>query len=271
MKWLAFERDGAWDGARRVRAARFERRSLLAVSAACVVANAVRESLKQLFGSSNIGLRLFEPVIPSPEAWSAIAGATERYRVRGSLCDAVVLLRETDAAALAAFAFGESCGAERPLSLVERAVLDRLMNAVANACVPICGAGSAVMREQAGAIAGCTTYVEMLVEGPVCARIGIAISREPLAKAHSELCPDDLLDLEVELAVRTESAFAPAAGLAGLEPGDFVPITRSKVLRGTVLLAGTPLACGECGIREGRFALIIDSLKNGERSLVAAS
>ncbi|MBV8490591.1 MAG: hypothetical protein JO199_08680, partial [Candidatus Eremiobacteraeota bacterium] len=106
MRSLAFERTGARVGGRTIRRARFERRSMLPVGAACLVAASVRESLASAWGRATV-VRLFEPAIPSPSAWEAIASGAAIYRVRGDACDAAIVLRPPDAAALAAAAFGE--------------------------------------------------------------------------------------------------------------------------------------------------------------------
>ncbi|HEY6325785.1 MAG TPA: hypothetical protein VIW73_04615, partial [Candidatus Cybelea sp.] len=94
------------DSGKRVRETRFERRSSLPASAACVVANGIRETLTALLGSP-VTLRLFEPVMPDPDAWDAIARDATMYRVRGSVADAAIVLRAADAIAFASAVFGE--------------------------------------------------------------------------------------------------------------------------------------------------------------------
>ncbi len=266
MRCLSFSRSIAYGGEKRLRTLQFEERSTLPVSAACVVANGVRESLAQLYGTS-MHVRLFEPVIPTAEGWAAIAEGALLYRIRGSRSDAIIVLRPHDAAALVSFAFGESPSEPRTFSAIERSVLDRTVRAVATMCGAICAArGTTPVPERVETIAGYVTYVELEIATPVRARIGIALSRDPEPETQAQCSPADLLELPVELAGRSEPVFLTAGELAALEPGAIVPITKNKVFRGSVLVAGTPLAFGECGVREGRFAIAVDLSKNDERA-----
>ena len=266
MKCLSFSRESTSVGNKRVRMARFEERSTLPVSAACLVANGVREKLGQLYGTP-LNVRVLEPVIPSPQGWAAIAEGSSLFRVRGSVADALIVLKPRDAAALVDVAFGESATGARSLSAIERAVLDRTLAAIASTCSPICGISNSVpVLEPVHTVAGFTTYVELEVDRPAHVRVGIALSREPLSEAAPRLLPEGLLDLAVELAVRSEPACAQIEDIAALEPGTIVPITKNKVLRASVLVAGTPVAGGECGVRKGRFALAIDLLNFDEGS-----
>jgi hypothetical protein len=92
MMVLGFARRGEYVGGRYVRRAVLEPRSLLPVSAACLVANGVRERLAEIL-ATDVSLRLLEPRLPDPDAWHAIARDATCYRVRGPLADAAVVLR----------------------------------------------------------------------------------------------------------------------------------------------------------------------------------
>jgi len=126
---------------RRVRQARFETRSSLPTSAACVVANGVRETLASVLGVA-VSVRLFEPVIPDPAAWQAIAQHASLYRVRGSVAEAVIILRPNDAISLVAAVFGEPAGQtsnQRLLSPIELDVANRIASAIAANLSVVCG------------------------------------------------------------------------------------------------------------------------------------
>ena len=117
----------------------FRPRSALPSSAACIVANGVRETLTSIF-SSPVEMRVFEPSIPAPPAWPAIVKDAVLYRVRGSIADAAIVLRSADALSLVAALFGEgSVHRGRELSPIERDVLDRTVNAIAAHLVSVCG------------------------------------------------------------------------------------------------------------------------------------
>jgi len=69
---LGFEPLATVIDGRRIRKMRFESRSALPISAACVVANGVRELLGELIGAA-LSLRLLVPLLPDVRAWNAIA------------------------------------------------------------------------------------------------------------------------------------------------------------------------------------------------------
>src|SRR5579872_5050025 len=122
MKVLGFERSGCMVTGHRVRASRFETRSLLPVSAACLVANAARQTLSELFGAA-VSLRLLEPVLPDGDAWACICDGALMYAVRGERCDGAFVLRRNDAVALAGAALGERVECSRALSVIENELI----------------------------------------------------------------------------------------------------------------------------------------------------
>jgi hypothetical protein len=246
----------------------FEERSVLAVSAACVVANSVRESLASTFGTP-VELRLFEPTIPSHQGWQTIAREAMLFRMRGSRGDVAIVLRAADASALARAAFAEFEPISRELSSMEASVLHRIVGSLASAFPVLCG--SSVVPQPCESIDGFSTYFELQIERPMLTRIGIALSKEPSAEPRGILNPEALVDLKVELTVRSAEVHLNAAAIAALEPGDFVPITSKRGRGYTLYLAGRPLASGECGVRGERFAFAIDHLHQSEGSQAAVS
>lgn len=255
MMTLSFERGAEIVRGHRVRRSCFERRSTLPVSAACVVANGVRETLSTLLATP-VSLRLFEPVIPDKAAWAAIAGRAKLYRVRGSLSEAVFVLRPADALALAAAAFGESVAQARALSPLENEVLLRAVRALSGSLSAVCGRDTAAV-EPILDMAGYVTYFEMLVERPVPARIGVALSRDPVTKASATLRIEDLLDVEIELSAQFAAGELPAAAILNLRPGMLVPMMTKIGTPGLLKAGGTIFANGECGTLKERNALIV--------------
>jgi hypothetical protein len=261
VKTLGFSRDSRWNGGRRIRALTFEERSMLPVSAACVIASGVRETLGSLFGEA-VTLKLYAPAIPPPSAWSAILRDATVYRVRGATIDAAIIMRPPDACTLAGAAFGEHDARALSLSALERTVLERIVRAIATHFAPVCGpAGELTVDVQAAVRAMCT-FFELQIVRPVRARIGIALSRDPLPESNPGVVVDDLLDLDVELVVRVDVGTHPAASVAALEPGSILPIPQGA-LRGTLLVAGRPVAAGECGVHGQCYALAIDRTPTG--------
>ena len=258
MNLLGFEREAQAIGGRRVRRARFERRSSLPVSAACVVANGVRETLGAVLASA-VSVRLLEPVIPSPQAWAAICEGAQIFGVRGPVADAAFVLRPRDALALATAAFGEIPGDARALSPLENEVVSRALHAVAGSLAPVCGRELSA-PERIVDIRGYVTYFEMLVERPVALRVGVALSRDPMPRSTGTLRIDELLDVQIELAVEFAHGSLSAAAFLDLGPGSNVPMQTRVGEPALLKLAGAVLARGECGALGERNAMLLKGI-----------
>ena len=236
-----------------IRSLRFRPRSTLPVSAACVVANGIRETLAQLLGTT-VSVRLLEPRLPDASAWRAIVSGARIYRVRGSVAEVALLLRAGDALMLAGAAFGETVSSARELSQVEAMVLERIVAALDLS--PVCGTPIEPARP-ATTLLGFSTYFEVALEEPVRVRFGVAVARDPVPQPVGKLRVEDLSEVELDVCVRAGRATVTAGVLAGLQIGSIVPITHDKRLTGAVYLAGSLLQGGECGVRGGRYALSI--------------
>lgn len=265
MKSLGFappeNRAGATIG-KRVRRVRFESRSDLPVSAACVVANGVRETLWALLGAP-VTLRLFEPSIPSQQAWAAILRRARLYRARGSVADATIVLRAVDAIALAAILFGEVAAApvpERALSPIECDVIDRMAGAIASNLGAVCGVAEGAGVECVAAIGSRVTYFELLLVAPVRARIGIALSRDPSPEPRGCLEAGHLSRVPLRAQVSIDLGRAEAASVARLRVGEIVPIDSANFHGCSLMASGRRIARGSCGVRHGRYALTVQAI-----------
>jgi flagellar motor switch protein FliM len=264
MKSLAFE---ALSGARstirekRIRRAAFQARSLLPVSAACVVANGVRETLSSLLAQAVV-MRLIEPSIPSSSGWRAILENARLYLIRGKVADAGVVLRPADAIALAAALFGEAGSLLQPRSLsrVECDVLDRMVASVALSCGAVCGVREGRSPERVGALDGFVTYFELLVEAPLGARIGIALSRDPSPERSAAIDATHLASVKLKTSVLLEVGSLEAAQTTRLGAGAVLPIAAAALARCTLAAHGHPVARGVGGASNGRYALMTDSI-----------
>jgi hypothetical protein len=267
VKSLAFTAFDARSGerrGRRLRRARFEVRSSLPISAACVVANGARETLNSLLGAP-VALRLFEPSIPSPAGWRAILDGARCYRFRGNIAEAAVVLRAADAVSLAAALFGElstAPPAERELSPIERDVLERLVNAIAANLGVVCGARDGHALDSA-TDAAFVTYFELLVEEPLLARIGVALSRDSLPEVRGSIDLSQLAGVRLTARVSIEAGTMTASSIARLTAGALVPLAPSDLRRGHLTALGCTLARGGCGVRNGRYAFHVDSTGEG--------
>jgi hypothetical protein len=137
-------------------------------------------------------------------------------------------------------------------------VLDRTANAIAGALPAVCGVREHEMLERTPTIGGFATYFEILLERPIEARIGIALSRDPSPEPHGRVAIGDLAAVTVACAATLDLRAISAGALGALTPGAIVPVSRAG-LRGYLRAGEATLARGTCGVRDGRYALLVDA------------
>jgi len=256
VRTLGFERRCRIVGGRRVRASLFESRSTLPVSAACLVANAARQTLAGLFGTA-VTLRLLEPVLPDRAGWGCIGADARIFAVRGENADAAFVLRREDALAIAGAAFGERVAGQRALSAIEAELLARVVSALCETLGPVCGARKDSRISRTSNLDGYVTYFEIILEEPVEARIGIAMSREPSPHVVSAFRADDLEGIELDLSVEIAHGFLSAASIVMLRPGELVKLDSALGERALLHAETTIVAQGESGWMNGRAVLVV--------------
>lgn len=255
MKKLGFARRCCVVNGRRIRPSLFESRSTLPVSAACLVANTARQTLSELFGAA-VSLQLLEPVLPDRAAWSDIGADALVFALRGEHADAAIVLRSEDALALACAALGEVPSGPRELSGVESELAARIAGALSSSLAPICGLRESSMQ-RTKMLEGYLAYFELIVEQPVAARIGIALSREPVPPIAAGLKVGDLHEIEIRLSVEIAHAFLPAASIVSLRAGQLVKLDSALGDSARALAGGALLARGQCGEFGARRALAV--------------
>lgn len=246
-----------------VKPARFVRRSALPLSAACLIANSMRERLAVAFGT-DVFLRLLEPQVPDASAWAEIERDAFIYPVTGTPCAAAFVLQRRDALAVAGGVFGESTSDTRKLSELERGVLDRAIDALVHTLVPLCGAQVARRNRRTEGIRGYSSYFEVLVERPVVARIGVAISPDPHASKGRCLQPRDLFDLRLPLRIELGSCSLDAARFLDLCPGDRIRLETRATQAAKLTLNGRLVALGDAGEYRGMAAFLV---RGGRREI----
>lgn len=255
MRTLTFDAPAGHVDGRTIRRIRFATRSALPINAACVVANGVREMLASVLGAT-VTLRLIEPLIPTPEAWQVVLGDALIYRVAGSIADAALVIVRRDAAALVGAAFGEPAGVSpaRALSRVEHDVLDRMVDEIALNLGPLCGVAERHRACRIERLEGFETFLELIVESPVRARIGIAVSRDPAIETRGTFSTSHLAAVRLRATATLPLESRNAAQILELQPGALVRIRAADFSRCGLSIHGRPLASGTCGARNGRYA-----------------
>ncbi len=243
---------------RHVRRIVFGARSALPTSAACVVANGVRETLARLLGVP-VEVGLSEPAIPGADAWPEIVREAILYRIAGAVADAAIVLRRRDALALTGALFGELDEDRQPraLSPIENDVLDRTVSAMAAHLGAVCGARESHPVERVESLGRFTTYFEMFIESPLAARVGVALSRDPQPAPQRRFEIGHLADVPLQLRASMELGLLRGGEVAALQPGTLLPIGLWRLQRCALHFAGRPIVRGGCGVRNGHYAFTV--------------
>ncbi len=247
----------AADG-RPVREACFAPRSTLPLSAACLVANGVREQLARML-AVDLETELIEPIVPSEDARQTLFANAVVYRVRGRSGDAFVSIRPADARRLVATAFAERERPEAaPLSEIERATLERVLSALPPLCVPLCGVIRSVVAETAAyAALETAAYFEVRLCEPVRVSIGFALAFDPAEEIGPALTLEDVSDVELTCSIEVARGGIALPALTQLEPGCMLPLETALGADGRLHAGGVTLALGTCGARGERAAFML--------------
>jgi len=245
---------------RAVRTPAFVRRSTLPVSAACLVANGVRERLSQSL-AVELDVELMPPAIPGPpERRLLLTGATV-VRVRGRLCDGFVIIRPADARRLAAIAFGET---ERPeddaLSEIERTTLERIAANLVPLCNSLCGTLGPVTRESIErAACDVVTYFEVRTTGALRIAVGFALSADPPEEVSGTLELDDLAALELDGRVVVATGQLGVPAFSRIAVGATIALETPLGARGALRFGDVAFARVTCGVSSGRNVAVVDA------------
>lgn len=253
---------GSSDGARRWR---FVPRASIPVAAACLVANGVREVLRDVLGE-RCELVVGEPVALSPDGWTSIARGALLFLTPGRQTDVMLVLQQGDARRLVLRALGDTGGpAEGACSALEREAAARIAARCAAAFDPLCAERlGPACPVSASAAAACTAYFDLRLIAPVAVTVGIGISRElPDPGPAGALGPSALAAAPVELRALLGRATLDAADIVKIRPGDVVKLDTKGGGAASLNIGSHRFAEGVCGVRAGRHAFFVQDLANG--------
>ena len=252
-----------------VRRLRFVPRASIPVDAACVVANGIREALRELLGEG-CELDLGEPAALDAEAWQRLAREAQLFLVRGLRTDVVLVVPRRDARRLVLRAFGEAEPPTAPAldaacSALELQAIDRIAARCASAFGPLC----AQRTEGSGRVAAdrapaCVAYFDLRVRTPIELTLGIGIVRALPDAGTPGTLPAAALD-EVGLEVRAVFAegLIDAADFVTLRPGDVVKLDTKVGALASLNLGPRRLATGVAGVVSSRTAFLCRDLAVG--------
>ena len=247
-----------------VRALRFVPRASVPLETACVVANGIRETLRDLLGECE--LVLGEPAALSPRAWELLAHDSLLFLTRGRLTDVVIVLPLRDARRLVLRAFGE--GDELPegaCSALELHALERIAARCAAAFDPLCrGRGPGPNAVRGHEIPACSAYFDLRVRSPLPLTLGIGIVRElPEPGPASLLAPRALDGVTVDLRAVFAEGILDAAGFIELRPGSVVKLETKVGAPASLNLGAGRLATGTAGVVASHTAFLVHGVATG--------
>ncbi len=257
---LGFESPQLQSDGRIVRTPLFTPRSTLPLSAACLVANGVREALSRLL-AMELDVDLIEPAIPGAQERRVLLDGAIVFRVRGRICDGFVIVRAADARRLVALAFGEADRSERdPLSEIERATLERIASGLVPLCNTLCGTLGPVTRESSDrAACDMATYFEVRTTGSLRIAVGFALTRDPVEEVTDRVTLDDLADVELTGAVEFGRGNLGVPAFSRLATGATIVLETSLGDPGRLRFGDVAFGRGTCGVKNGRSAFVFDT------------
>lgn len=242
--------------ARGIRAARFIPRSNIPLGAACLVANGVRETMRELLRES-CDLTLGEPVALDAVAWHALSRDALCFLTRGRQTDIVLTLPPADARALVLRAFGEGgppgAGA---CSALELHAIERIAARCSGAFDPLCaerrGPAQAV---RASELPACVAFFDIRIHAPIAITLGIGLVRDlPDPGPSGTLPPALLAALPVDVRAEFASGTIDARGLLALRVGDVVRMDTKVGSAASLNLGPQLIARGVCGVLAAHHA-----------------
>jgi flagellar motor switch/type III secretory pathway protein FliN len=248
-----------------VRTLRFAPRASIPLEAACVVANGIRETLRELLGEQ-CDLVLGEPAALDQAAWSVLARDAFLFLTRGRQTDIVLVLPQRDARRLVLRAFGE--GDELPdaaCSALEVHAVERIAARCAASFDPLCAerrGGSRAVR--AHEIPPCVAYFDLRIAAPVPVALGIGIVRDlPDPGPSGALSPRALDAVAVEARAVFAEGVMDAAAFVRLQPGALVRLDTKVGAPASLNIAGRRVASGAVGVLAARTAFQVKDVALG--------
>jgi flagellar motor switch/type III secretory pathway protein FliN len=252
----------------RLRALRFTPRASIPLEAACIVANRIGDTLRELFGSA-CRLVVGEPAAISAGAWSLLARDAFLFLTRGRQTDVVLVLPRRDARRLVLHAFGESADdaalGDAACSTLELHAIDRIAARCAAAFDPLC----AQRRDSAstvrpGEIPACVAYFDVRVHAPIPLTLGIGILRNLPEPAPERRVTAGALDtVPLELRAVFAEVLIETSALVALRAGDVLMLDTKVGAPASLNLGGRPLASGVAGVVASRAAFLVDTVTTG--------
>ncbi|HYW53905.1 MAG TPA: FliM/FliN family flagellar motor C-terminal domain-containing protein [Dongiaceae bacterium] len=250
-----------------VRRLRFVPRASVPLEAACVVANGIRETLRELLGE-HCELVLGEPAALGAQAWAQLARDALLFLTRGRRTDVVLVLPRADARRLVLRAFGESRGEpelpEQACSALELHALERIAARCASAFGALCAECESARAVRPHEVPACTAYFDLRVHAPLPLTLGIGIVRElPEPSPAGALSPSALGSVTVEARAVFAEGTLDAARFVKIQPGEVVKLDTKVGAPASLNIGHRRLATGVPGVVASRTAFLVHDVALG--------
>jgi flagellar motor switch/type III secretory pathway protein FliN len=247
---------------RGVRSARFVPRTSIPVSAACLVANGLRETLRELLGE-RCELTIGEPAAIGPDAWATLSREALCFLTYGRQTDIVLVVSNDHARTLVLRAFGEGEVFGAPaLSALELQAVERIAARCASAFDPLCAERRGTsQRVSAPALPTCVAYFDVRLQTPIAIEIGVGIVRElPDPGPAGRFPASHLACVPVDVRAEFASGTIDIATLLGLERGDIINLETQVGAAAALKIGDRYFASGSGGVSGGRYSFEVHTV-----------
>ena len=241
-----------------MRNARFERRVPFDLGLVTAIARGLESCASEIFGIP-IAVDAFPPVHVTAAIWAQLFEQNFVFDLTADAGDLSIVIALRAARRIVGRAFGESPSErEQTLSAMEMRVLERFVGELAVRLTSIRGTcDDAVVRPRLPAER--RAYCELRLGPPLDAVIGIAVN-EKLPKIGPNIALEALENCSIECSAQLAVAAFDIFTIAGLTPGDVVPLETKVGPYATLNVGPDPIAAGEGGVLGDRSAFKVYEL-----------
>ena len=243
----------------RIRLARFERRVPFERTLAISLARALQARATEIF-SATISVDILPPTLLEARVWSQLCNDALAYEMSADCGDLTVLIAREAARTIVANAFGESSvtRGEDELSPVEHRVFERFVGELTEGLSAVRGSckGAAVRSRTPSQR---DAYCELRFGTPLDVAIGFAVREKPV-RVGPTIAPGVLEECPLECSAQVVVDVFDIFTIAGLAPGDVLPLRTKVGPYATLNVGPDPIAAGEGGVLGDRTAFKVHEL-----------
>jgi hypothetical protein len=190
--------------------------------------------------------------------WSQLCDDGLIFEIASECGDLTFVVLRKSSQKIVACALGETASqhGERILSPMETRFVERFVTELSNGLGSVCGVCNAV---RTWSPAPRDAYCELRLGSPLDVVIGVAV-RENGPKMGPTISPDVLADCPVECSVQLPVAVFNIFTIAGLTPGDVLPLETKVGPYATLNVGRDPIAAGLGGALGDRTAFKVHEL-----------